>query len=127
MRVEALTYVHMGFPVSASGKGSACQFRRHVRCGFDPWVRKIPWMKAWQHMPVFLPGKFHDERSLAGYSPWDHKELVMTERLNTHVHMETQLYGTVSNGRGIGLTSSTCPCSGKQVQIRGKNIYLTVC
>ena len=42
-------------------------------------------------MPVFLPGKFHGERSLAGYSPWDHKELVMTERLNTRVHMEPQV------------------------------------
>ena len=42
------------------------------RPGFDPWVRKIPWMRAWQPAPVFLPGEFHGQRSLVGYSPWDH-------------------------------------------------------
>ena len=30
---------------------------------------------------VFLPGEFHGQRSLVGYSPWDHKELDMTEQL----------------------------------------------
>ena len=43
----------------------------------DPWVRKIPWRKAWQLTPVFLPGESHGWRSLAGYSPWGHR----TERL----------------------------------------------
>ena len=36
---------------------------------FDPCVGKIPWCKKWQPSPIFLPGKFHGERSLAGYSP----------------------------------------------------------
>ena len=40
------------------------------RCGFDPWVRKIPWKRAWQPTPVFLSGEFHGQRSLAGYSPY---------------------------------------------------------
>ena len=44
-----------------------------MRCGFDPWVRKIPWKRAWQPTPVFLPGKPHGQRSLAGYSPWVRK------------------------------------------------------
>ena len=39
------------------------------RLGFDPWVRKMFWSKAWQPTPVFLPGKPHGQRSLAGYSP----------------------------------------------------------
>ena len=34
--------------------------------------------------PVFLPGKSHGQRSLAGYSPWGHKELDMTEQLNNN-------------------------------------------
>ena len=34
---------------------------------FDPWVRKIPWRRQWQPTPVFLPGKSHGRRSLAGY------------------------------------------------------------
>ena len=40
------------------------------RPGFDPWVGKIPWRRAWQPTPVFLPGEFHGQRSLAGYSSW---------------------------------------------------------
>ena len=38
--------------------------------GFDPWVEKIPWRRAWQRTPVFLPGESHGQGSLAGYSPW---------------------------------------------------------
>ena len=37
--------------------------------GFDPRVQKIPWRRAWQPSPVFLPRKSHGQRSLAGYSP----------------------------------------------------------
>ena len=44
-----------------SGKESTCQCRR---CGFDPWVGKIPWRRKWQPTPVFLPGKSHGQRSL---------------------------------------------------------------
>ena len=40
---------------------------------FDPWVWKIPWRRAWQPTPVFLPGEFHGQRSLLGYSPWGRK------------------------------------------------------
>ena len=38
---------------------------------FDPWVGRIPWRRKWKPTPVFLPGKFHGQRSLVGYSPWD--------------------------------------------------------
>ena len=38
-------------------------------CGLDLCVRKIPWRRKWQPTPVFLPGKFHGQRSLAGYGP----------------------------------------------------------
>ena len=47
---------------------------RLKRDGFSPWVRKIPWRRAWQHTPVFLPGESCGQRSLAGYSPWGHKD-----------------------------------------------------
>ena len=49
---------------------------------FEPWVRKIPRRRAWQPTRVFLPGEFHEQRSLAGYSPKGHKELDMTKRLS---------------------------------------------
>ena len=51
----------------------------------DPWVEKIPWRREWLLTPVFLPGKFHSQRSLAGYSPQGHKESDTTEQL-THTH-----------------------------------------
>ena len=65
----------------ASGKAPACQCRRRKRCGFGPWVRKILWRRKWQPTPVFLPGESHGQRSLAGYSPWGHKEWDTTEAI----------------------------------------------
>ena len=59
----------------------AMQETRGKRPGFNPWVRKIPWRKEWLSIPVFLPGEFHGQRSLVGYSPWSHKELDTTEQL----------------------------------------------
>ena len=50
----------------ASGKESTCRCRRHKRHGLGPQVGKIPWRRPWQPSPVFLPGKFHGERSLVG-------------------------------------------------------------
>ena len=52
------------------------------RPGFDPWVGKIPWRREWQPTSVFLSGKFHGRRSLAGYSPQGRKESDTTERLS---------------------------------------------
>ena len=63
-----------GSPYSSVGKESVCN-------AGDPWVREIPWRREWQPTPVFLPGESHEQKSLAGYSPWGHKELDMTERL----------------------------------------------
>ena len=76
-----------GLPRWRSGKESACQCRRCRRHGLDPWVRKIPWRRKWQPTPGFLPGKFHGQRSLAGYSPWGHEESDSTE----HRHRPTLL------------------------------------
>ena len=49
------------------------------RPGFDPWIGKIPWRRKWKPTPVFLPGEFHGQRNLVGYSPWGHKESDTTE------------------------------------------------
>ena len=40
------------------------------RCGFNPRVGKILWRRKWQATPVFLPGKFHEQRSLVDYGSW---------------------------------------------------------
>ena len=68
-------------PQWLSGLRICLQCRRHRRHGFNPWVRKIPWRRAGQPTPVLLPGEFHGQRSLAGYSPRCLKESDMTERL----------------------------------------------
>ena len=78
---------HMGFPTWLSGKESTCQCMRHRRLVFNLWVGNIPWRRKWQPTPVFLPGKFHGQRSLAGYSPWDRKESDTTERLTHFSHL----------------------------------------
>ena len=57
----------LGLPWWLSGKESAYQCRR---CGFDPWVRKTPWRRKWQPIPVFLTEKSYGQKSLAGHSPW---------------------------------------------------------
>ena len=40
---------------------------------FELWIRKIPWKRKWQPTPVFLSGKSHGQKSLAGCSPWGHR------------------------------------------------------
>ena len=67
-----LSTYFMGFP---GDKEPTCQFRRHKRHGFDPWVRKIPWRRAWWSTSVFLSGESHGQRSLVCYSPWGHKSV----------------------------------------------------
>ena len=58
------------------------QSRRH---GFHPWVQKIPWKRKQQPTSVFLPGKFHGQRRLVGYSPAGHGVAKdPTERVNNN-------------------------------------------
>jgi len=71
-------FLSRGFPGGSDSKESACRARDL------PWVGKmIPWRRAWQPTPVFLPGESHGQRSLTGYSPWGRKEWDTTERLST--------------------------------------------
>ena len=59
----------MGFPGGSDGKESACDAGD---LGSNPWLGRSPG-EGWQPTPVFLPGEFHGQRSLAGYSLWGHK------------------------------------------------------
>ena len=65
--------VQVQLPKWHRGQEPLCQCRRCKRRGFDPWVKKIPWSRKWQPAPVLLPGKFHGQRSLAGYSPQNYR------------------------------------------------------
>ena len=73
----------------------ACKCRRPR---FDPWIRKIPWRRewewGWEKLPtlVLLPGEFHGEGSLVGYSPCGCIELDTTERLTLSPFTSFQQY-----------------------------------
>ena len=77
--------------VSAEVSKFPCWLRWYRIClqcrrpGFYPWVRKIPWRRGRLPIPVFLPGEFHGQRILTGYSPWGHKESDTTEATQ-HAH-----------------------------------------
>ena len=106
-----------GFPGGFRGKEPACQCRRHKRWRFDPQVGEIPWRRKWQPTPVFLPGKFHGQRSLGGYSPWGCRvrhnwsnlahtvyffkitiKTIKIEQLNPKIYMKSQkIWGSQCN------------------------------
>ena len=69
----------IGFLDGVSDKEPACQFRRHKRLRLNHWVEKIPWRRAQQPIPVFLPEKSHRQKSRAGYSPQGCKQSDTTE------------------------------------------------
>ena len=79
----------MGFPRRCSVKEPACQCRGHKRCGFDPWVGKMPWRRRWQPTAESLPSKSHGQRNLVGYSPWDYKHQTW---LNNWAPAHTELW-----------------------------------
>ena len=73
------------------------QCRRCKRLSFDSWVGKIPWRRAWQPTPVFLPGGSHEWRSLAGYGSQGHRvRWDWSNWAHTHLwYMSTQLNMTL--------------------------------
>ena len=72
---DSASGTYMGSPGYSSGKESACQCRGYKRQERDWWVGKIPWRRVWQPTPVFLSGKSHGQRRLAGYSLCGHKRV----------------------------------------------------
>ena len=82
-----------GFPGGDNGEESACLCQRHKRRGFNPWLGKICWNRKWQPASVFLPGKFHGQRSLANYTPWNCKKSDTTELLS--IHTRTHCLSTI--------------------------------
>ena len=53
-------------------------------CNAEDARNTLPWRRRWKPAPVFLPGKFHGQRSLVVYSPWGHKESDTTDCMSTH-------------------------------------------
>ena len=87
-----------GFPGGIKSKNKqtnkpVSQCRRHKRWGFDPWVGKISWRRAWQSTPVFLPGESHGQRSLEGYSPQGRTVSAQLKQLSMHARMQGEEEG----------------------------------
>ena len=74
-----ITIKNPGFPGGSEGKKSACD--AGDQGSFNPWVGKIRWRSKWLPTPVFLPGEFHGQRSLVGYSRWGCKESDTSKKL----------------------------------------------
>ena len=72
----------MGDNRGSDGKKSACN-------AGDPGLGRSHWRRKWQPIPIFLPGEFHGQRSLASYSPWGHKQPDRTEQ-HTHTIDKSQ-------------------------------------
>ena len=76
-----------GLPLGPSGKESAC----NAGATGSSWVGNMPWRRAWQPTPVFLPGE-SPQRTLVGYSPQGHKESDTTEETQrAHTRRSIQL------------------------------------
>ena len=86
--ISGKTVLHETFPSGPKGwdhfpRGWASQVALWKRHGFSPWVRKIPWRRAWKPTPVFLPRESHGQKSLEAYSPLGSKEVDTTEELKS--------------------------------------------
>ena len=72
---------------NSSGVSLVAQRVKNLPAMLETWVQslgwKIPWRREWLPTPVFLPGEFHGQRSLAGYSPWGCKEVGHDWEINT--------------------------------------------
>ena len=91
LKVCLLDWFQVQFSMWHSGKAT-CQCRRPKRCEFDPWIRKIPWSRKWQPTPVFLPGRFHGQRSL------DHGVAKSQKWLSTDIHTHTHTNSQTKRG-----------------------------
>ena len=80
----------ISYPLQYSWSSLVVQMVKNpLQCGipgFDSCIGKIPWRRAWQPCPMFLPGESHAQRSPVGSSPQGHKESDTTERLSTAQH-----------------------------------------
>ena len=107
--------IKLGLPRWCSDKEPACQCRRK-RWRFNSRVGKIPWTRKWQPTPVLLPGKFHGQRSLPGYSLWGHKRVGHDWAHSIHTRSKAGITTeTKQNGRllftlsGLELLWDVCP------------------
>ena len=81
-----LSTINLQFPHSSVSKEFACSAGD---LGSIPGSGRFPWRRKWQSTPVFLPGKSHGRRSLAGYSPWGRKSC--SQLSDSHYYHESSV------------------------------------
>ena len=64
---------------------------RYKRCGFDPWIGKMPWRRAWQPTPVFLPGESPGQRTWWAVVHRIAKSRTQPKRLSTQARNESRI------------------------------------
>ena len=82
-------FLILGFSGGSDGKESACNAGDQ---GSIPGSGRSPGKGNSQPTPVFLPGEFHGQRSLAGCHLWGHKELDMTNTFTFHMYLYVCVY-----------------------------------
>ena len=87
-------YIHL-----TNSLPSVAQMIKNLPAMQETWIQslgwEIPWRWKWHPNPVFLPGEFHGEKSLVGYSPWGRKESDMTEQLTLSLFSFIPIISTV--------------------------------
>ena len=87
-----------GFPVGAVVKKLPAEAGRARDTGLIPGLGRVPEVgNGRQPTPVFLPGKFHGQRSRAGYNPWGHESQTQLSdwvcaRTHAHTHTHTHTH-----------------------------------
>ena len=104
LRVDSLPFEPPGKPM-AQWQRSCLLMQECRRHRFNLWFGKIPWRRKWQPIPVFLPGKSHGQKSLVGYSPWDHRvgHDRATECVCACTHTHTQMHDQSTESRKLAL------------------------
>ena len=105
------TYAFIGLPGWLSGKRICLPAKEHRRCGFDLWVKKIPWRRKWQHTSVFLPGKSHGRRRPTGSSSWGLR--VGHDQAHTHAVITLMFFYQNVTKRPYILLANTRTCNKK--------------
>ena len=89
-----------------------------------PQDGKMPWKKEWLPNPIFLPGEFHGQRSLGGYTPRGNKELCKTEQLTLSLFTtlkNTSLFGSVHFSPSVMSDSATTWTAAQQASLSFAN------
>ena len=85
----------------------------------------MPWRRAWQPTPVFWPGESHGQRSLAGCSPWGHKESDTTEATEHKMPVPAVIDGRFRSVQLLGWRSGKEPgCQCRRHKRHGFNPWV---